>query len=387
MKDSIDLQNPQVRYAAYWTFILLGIAVAIWGVLIPYIKINLGISEGILGLLLLCVGLGALCAMPFAGALSSRFGCRRMLQLAIPMNFFLLILVTIIHNIWLCAIILFTIGMISGIIDIVINIQAVLIEAAYPRKLMSGMHGMYSLGNILGALGMIALLSLNLKPILSTIIFTFFALGIIFYYCTPHLLPYSSTQKNQAKVIIPRGMVLIIGILCFLLYMNEGVVLDWAAIFLITERQVNPAHAALAFVFFASTMTIGRLCGDRLIQDFGIKKILVSGIILATVGQIIILTGSSTWSAIVGFACVGLGTANAIPQLFSLAAKQEAIPVHVAISTVTILGFIGLLVGPAIMGFVAELINLSAIFAVMAILLLFVVVVMLWLFKHQNICR
>ncbi len=377
----IDLLRPQIRFAAYWTFILLGIAVAAWGALIPYIKENLAISEGILGLLLLCVGLGALSAMPFAGGLSSRFGCRRILQLAIPMFFILLVLVSITKNIWLCAILLFMLGMMSGITDIVVNIQAVIIENAYPKKLMSAMHGMYSLGNILGALSMIALLSLNLSPFLSTIILTCLAIGIVFFYCSPHLLPFASKKNDNAKFVIPRGIVLVVGSLCFLLYMSEGVVLDWAAIFLISQRQVDPAQASMAFVFFATTMTIGRLVGDRLIHEFGVRKVLIYGLILAALGQIIVLIGDSSTLSIMGFACTGLGLANAVPQLFSFAAKQDEVPVHIAISTVTILGFTGVLIGPAVMGFVAELTDISAVFALVGIILLFIGVVIHFIFK------
>ncbi len=387
----MQLQNAHIRHAARLSFVLLGVAVAMWGALIPYVKVNLGVDEGVLGLLLLCVGFGALFSMPFAGALTTHFGCRRMLQVALPLNFIFIILVSLANNIWLCAVGLLALGMVSGITDIAINIQAVIIEKEYQNEqkgrkgLMSDMHGMYSMGNILGALGMISLLSLELSPLLSVVIFTGVSFAIIFCYCSPHFLPYASKSQEGARFALPRGLLLFIGVLCFLLYMNEGIVLDWAAIFLITERQIDPAQASMAFVFFSISMTLGRLNGDKLVQRFGVKKVLLYGVLLAAVGEATIIFGDTAWSSLVGFACVGLGSANAIPQLFSLSAKQKEIPIHTAISTVTILGFIGLLLGPAIMGFVAEAFGLSAIFGIMAVVLIGVGSVVPWLFRSRAV--
>ncbi len=376
---SFDVKKKHVLWASRFSFVLLGVSVALWGALIPYIKLDFQISEGLLGILLLCVGLGGLCAMPFAGILASHLSCRRVLQYCIPLNFFFLLCIPLLEHIWLLGLCLIALGALSGIIDVVINIQAVFIEKGRQEALMSGLHGMYSLGNILGALGMIALLSLGFTPLYAVGIFTLLACSSIFFYCTPHFLPYGS--EEDSVFVLPRGIVIFMGILCFLLYMNEGVVLDWAAVFLTTERAVEPAQSSLAFALFSCTMTIGRLFGDKLVQLLGAKKILFLGALVAMLGYTLVLVTDAAWLSLVGFACVGLGSANMVPQIFSLAAQQKVMPVHMAITAVTTLGFTGLLVGPVAMGFVAQATSLASIFVVVIGCLLFVAISLPFLFR------
>ncbi len=367
----MNISSSPVLWASRCSFVLLGISVAVWGALIPYVTLHLQIGEGILGLLLLCVGFGGLCAMPFAGILASRFGCRRVLFYSILLNFFLLLCIPLISSIVLMGMCLFCMGAMSGVTDVVINIQAIFIEKGRQENILSGLHGMYSLGNIVGAMGMIGLLSLGIMPLYAVGVFVMMA-SLCVFFCLPYFLPYGSEGEGESVFVMPRGIVVLMGLLCFLLYMNEGVVLDWAAMFLTVERAVDPAQAPLAFALFSLTMTCGRLLGDKLARVFGAKKLLLYGVFLAMLGYGIVLITDTVALSLLGFACVGLGSANMVPQIFSLSAQQKAMPVHMAIAAVTTLGFTGLLVGPVLMGFVAELTSLATIFALTIVCLLFV---------------
>ncbi len=371
-QNQVDFSNRHIRQAARLSFVFVGIGMAVWGALIPFIKANLQIDEAILGLLLLCVGLGGLVAMPFAGAMASRFGCKRTLQVVIPLEFVAMVGITFVENIWLAALASLIKGIAVGIADVVINIQAVFIEKGCERKLLSNMHAMFSVGSIMGALGMVALLSAGFSPSLAVFLLAGTVCAAIGFYCRRYFLPYGSEEGSEEgghAITLPQGIVIVIGFLCFLLYMNEGVLLDWAALFLVEEHNTPIAQATLAFAIFSAAMVAGRLVGDRLVQELGAKTVLMAGGLLAAMGHGIVLYAPSAWLSFAGFALVGLGSANLIPQLFSFSAKQKAMPTHMAIAAITMMGFLGVLVGPAMMGFVAEAFSLPTVFGLMSFFL------------------
>ncbi len=376
-ENTVDFSNKHIRHAARASFIFIGMGMAIWGALIPFMKANLKVDEAVLGLLLLCVGLGGLLAMPFAGALASRFGCRRTLQVVIPLEFSVLVGVAVVDNIWLAAIACLVKGIAVGIADVVVNIQAVFIEKGCTRKLMSNMHAMFSAGSIIGALGMVGLLTLGMTPIYAVTLLAVLVCSITLLYCRPNFLPYGSEEKNAQghSLTLPKGIVIVIGGLCFLLYMNEGVLLDWAALFLVEEHNTPIERATLAFAIFSAATVVGRLLGDRIVQEFGVKTVLMTGAFISAMGHIMVLFAPSSALVFIGFALVGLGAANLIPQLFSFSAKQSAMPTHMAIAAITMLGFLGVLVGPAMMGFVAEAFSLPMVFGLMALFLCAIIIV------------
>ncbi len=382
-QESVDFSNRHIRQAARLSFIFVGMGMAVWGALIPFLKVNLNVNEAVLGLLLLCVGLGGLLAMPFAGGIAAKFGCKRTLQVVIPLEFAAMVGITFVENILLAVLACLLKGISVGIADVVINIQAVFIERGCARKLLSNMHAMFSVGNIVGALGIVGLLSLGMTPTLAVSLLAIITCLTTWLYCRRYYLSYGSEDDSDSGhgLTLPKGVVIVIGLLCFLLYMNEGVLLDWAALFLVEEHNTPMTQATLAFAIFSTATVMGRLVGDRIVQEFGSKKILIVGALVSAVGHGIVLTAHNTWIAFAGFALVGLGAANLIPQLFSFSAKQDAMPMHLAIAAITMLGFLGILVGPAMMGFVAEAYTLPSVFGLMSFFLCIIALVTPFLMK------
>ncbi len=370
-----DFSNVHIGHAARLSFVFLGIAVAMWGALIPYIKLQLKVNEGTLGLLLLCVGFGGLVSMLLSASLAARFGCKRLLQLCIPADFLITVAILFVEDVWFAALIFTLKGMSTGIVDVVINIQALFIEKGCARKLLSHMHAMYSLGCIVGALAMAAMLSMGFSPLQAVSLLSLLACLCTWLYCQRFFLTYGSDAAETSHTplfVCPKGIVFIIGILCFLLYMNEGIVLDWAALFLTQERGVPIAQATFAFAIFSITMTIGRLCGDALTEKYGVQKMLILSAGLAALGHVLVLCSHGRSLAFMGFALVGLGSSNLVPQFFAFSARQKTMPTHMALAAITMLGYLGLLVGPAMMGFVAETFNLTTVFGLTAVFLLVV---------------
>ena len=346
-------------HATRFVFLALGLAISAWAVLVPYAKARLGVNEAVLGLLLLLVGSGAIISMPFAGWLTSRFGCRKTLVVSTTVFMLSLVGLASVSSIWAFGLSLFMFGASSGVVDVGMNIQAILVEKERNRSMMSGLHGMYSVGGFFGALIISALLNLGLTPV-SAIVCLTMTLIVILFVMARFLFPYGHDSKNRKSFTLPKGSILMLGVLCFIMYMGDGVVLDWGALFMTTTKSIPRDTAGLSFAVFSVAISIGRLFGDRLVEWLGIRKVMTGSGFIAALGFIIVMEAPSAWVAFAGFVVVGLGASNLIPLLFTIASRQKKIPVPLAISSVTTLGYLGLLVGPAMMGFIAlSLIHIS----------------------------
>jgi len=321
-----------------------------------------------LGLLLLCLGAGSIVAMPLAGALTAKLGCRAVIVVSPAMVCLTLPLLASLSSLPLLMFSLLIFGAGIGALDVSMNVQAIIVERASGRTMMSGFHGLFSLGGIVGASGVAALLGAGITPIAAIIGIVIVAI-VSLLIAIATLLPYGS-QSDGPLFAIPHGVVLIIGIVCFIVFMTEGAVLDWSAVFLSTAHKMEPSHAGYGYAAFAFTMTIGRLTGDLIVRKLGPVKVVVLGGICAAAGVAIATLGPSWQVALAGYALVGVGCSNIVPVMFSAAGRQTVMPENVAVPAITTLGYAGILVGPAAIGFISHLSNLSAAFLLMTVFLL-----------------
>ncbi|MGY2225287.1 MFS transporter [Pseudomonas gingeri] len=348
-------------------FFIAGFGVAAWAPLVPYAKARAELDEGTLGLLLLCLGVGSIIAMPVAGALASRFGCRRVLTVGTLLICLALPLLATVSSLPLLILGLFLFGAGLGSVDSTVNLQAVIVERASGKTMMSGFHGLFSLGGIAGAAGVSALLGLGLSP-LAAIGVVIVLLILALLKAAPHLLPYGSESSGPAFAV-PHGVVLFIGLLCFVVFLAEGAMLDWSAVFLNAERQVPDAYAGLGYAAFALTMTLGRLTGDAIVRRLGAKRVIVIGGITAAAGLALSTLAPAWEAALLGYALVGAGCSNIVPVLYTAVGKQKVMPESIAIPAITTLGYAGILAGPAAIGFIAHASSLSLAFLLIALML------------------
>ena len=353
-------------------FFIAGFGIAAWAPLVPYAKARAQLNEGTLGLLLLCLGVGSIIAMPVAGALASRFGCRRVLSAGTLLLCVALPMLATVSSIPLLMAGLFLFGAGLGTVDSTVNLQAVIVERASGKTMMSGFHGLFSLGGIVGAAGVSALLGLGLSPLSATLAVIVITLGALLK-AAPHLLPYGS-ESSGPPFAIPHGVVLFIGCLCFIVFLAEGAVLDWSAVFLSDERGLDEAYAGLGYAAFALTMTLGRLTGDAIVRRLGAKRVIVIGGLLATAGMLLATLLPAWETALLGYALVGAGCSNIVPVLYTAVGKQTVMPEHIAVPAITTLGYAGILAGPALIGFIAHGSSLSVAFVLIAVLLLAVAI-------------
>jgi predicted MFS family arabinose efflux permease len=366
IKPGVPEQN-----ATRLAFFIAGLAMATWAPLVPFAKTRTNIDDGSLGLLLLCIGVGSIMAMPLTGLLTGKFGCRRVILLAgIALCIDLPLLVLMDSTLGM-ALALLLFGAAIGMIDVAMNIQAVVVERASNRAMMSGFHGFFSIGGIAGAGGVSALLWLGLGPLQATLIAVVAILALLLI-ASKNLLRESGGDKEGPMFVLPRGWVMFIGLLCFIMFLAEGSMLDWSALYLTTMRGMDHNQAGLGYALFSIAMTIGRLNGDRVVNAMGRYQVLLLGSLCAAIGLALAITIDSAIASLIGFMLVGVGASNVVPILFSAAGNQRVMPANLAIASVTTVGYAGILAGPAVIGLIAQVSSLTFALACVAALLLIV---------------
>ncbi|RWR01327.1 MFS transporter [[Pantoea] beijingensis] len=364
-------QTFATQLATRVVFFIAGLGMSAWAPLVPYAKERIDVSDASLGGLLLFLGLGSLLAMPLTGMLVGKYGCKRVIISSGLGIMLVLPLLVISPTPLLLAPGLMIFGASMGIIDVAMNIQAVEVEKASRRAMMSGFHGFFSIGGIVGAGLISALLWLGLPP-LQSVLMVSALIALLFLACHKHLLNQRLHQSGTPLFVVPRGWVLFLGALCFILFLTEGAVLDWSAIFLTHIQGLPASQAGLGYAIFSIAMTIGRLSGDRIVHRFGSVSVLLCGSLCAAAGLLLAVSVQHGMVSLAAFLLIGFGASNSVPVLFSAAGKQEVMPVNLAISAMTTIGYAGILAGPALVGFVSQWFSLSTAFVAIATLLLVV---------------
>lgn len=373
-ENSFGLKSVSKGIAAGgYAYLCLGMAMAVWASLIPFAKARLQVNEAELGMLLLCLGGGAFLAMPVAGALTARFGCRAMQIIGIPVYYTALFLLSFAPTPLTLALSLLCFGAFSGFLDVVMNIQVALLEQASKKRLMSTLHAMYMIGAAAGAGSMSVLLSFLKNPMYSTSLLCLAVIVALLYFQN-YFFP-KTEQKNEEKtplIVIPKGIIFWLGLICFFLYMIEGVLMDWSALFMNQIKHVPLSQSGLGYAIFAVTMTCGRLIGDRLGARFGSRFLLFYGVLGCVLSLWIVSFVPGVAVTFLAFFLLGCFASNTVPMLFSLVTKNIMGSLSISIAGVSTIGYLGLLAGPAIMGFVAHNIGLEFVFFVLSIFLAFV---------------
>lgn len=373
--DTATLLSTQ-RLATRLSFFSLGFATAAWAPLIPFAQQRLNLNHADFGLLLLCMGIGSMIAMPATGALVKRWGCRPLIAVALVLLMMLLPSLTMWNSIVTMAVALFIFGSAAGCLGVAINLQAVVVEKHSLRALMSSFHGMCSLGGLTGAMLVTALLAVGLSPLMSTLSVVMILLvigGVAIPSCLTSFeqdeKPHEDTTVAPKKNYRPNGIIILIGMMCFIAFLSEGAAMDWGGIYLTSKYQLNPAFAGLAYTFFALSMTTGRFAGHILLKQLGEKSIVTYSAIVAAIGMAVIVTAPVWQVVILGYALLGLGCSNIVPVMFSRVGRQNVMPKAAALSLVSTIAYTGSLTGPALIGLIGEWTSLGAVLSGVAILL------------------
>ena len=367
-------------HAARAFFFIGGFGTATWAPLVPLLRERLMVGDDVLGMLLLCIGVGSLLTMPLSGALAMRLGCRRVVMTASILFAAILLLVSCVDALSLAVPIVLIFGAVMGCIDVVVNIVAVLVEKGIGRRIMSGMHAFWSLGGFVGAgLYGVWVGLLGLTPFQSTAI----AAGLILLLTAVYgryLIPYGG--GGGALLALPRGIIVFVGMTAFIAFLSEGAVMDWGGVYLTTVRGMDLALAGTGYSVFSAAMLTMRFLGDRVVQRIGALPVAVGGALLAFGGILLVMFAPVDALLYVGFFAIGIGSANIVPVFFSLMGRQNVMPVSAAVSAVSTMGYLGILAGPAAIGFVSSLTTLQTAFAMLAALSILQAAIGFYVFKR-----
>ncbi|MGV3570831.1 MAG: MFS transporter [Ramlibacter sp.] len=341
-------------------FFVAGALFATWGVHVPSIKAHYALGESALAIAMLAGGVGAVVALLQAGRLLARHGPRRIVppmalvcvaavgSLLLPSHYGVLLALMLAY------------GMAAAIYDVAINDEATAIERQAGRPLMSGFHGMFSLGGMVGAAAWSALAPLGVSA-LQHLMAASAALGAVAWIATPFMLRLQPHGRGGAVPLsLPRGPLVLLGLMAALGLVGEGAMYDWSVLYLRQEVGAPASIASLGYASFSGAMAAGRFGGDWVRARVRSATLLRASGLLGAVGMALALAVPHPGVALAGFALVGLGFANIVPVLFSAAGQQPGIaPAH-GIAAVSSVGYFGLMAGPPMIGFIAEAQSLTA---------------------------
>jgi MFS family permease len=356
------------RIAASFFFFIAGLTFSTWASRIPAVQNKLHLSDAGLGGVLLALPAGLMISLPVSGWLVSKYGSRPTLVCGAILYPSILLLLALSSSVWQLVLSLFFFGIAGNLINIAMNTQAVGVESLYGRSVMASFHGLWSIAGFTGALTGTFFVSKDLSP------FIHFAcvggvavlLVLVSYKSTiPHDMGSKTVQKLFVK---PDKKILLLGLISFCCMLCEGAMADWSGVYFKNIVKSPASLVTIGYVAFTGTMALGRFLGDSLVTRFGVKRILQLSGSLITTGLLIAVVFPFVTTATIGFLLVGFGVSSVVPIVYGLAGKSSSMPAGAALAAVSTIGFLGFLIGPPMIGFIAQVVSLRWSFTLIAIL-------------------
>ncbi|MES2245799.1 MAG: MFS transporter [Pseudomonadota bacterium] len=352
------------RWASRAQFFASGFIFATWGVHVPTVKAHYAIDEAQLGLAMLAAGAGAMVGLTSAGRWIGRHGPRRMAALCGCI--YALLIAGLIAMPGYAALLglLAVFGLVTSVFDVAINTEAAQLELRDNRPLMSGMHGMFSLGGMVGAASGSAALAAGMAPQTHLWTVAVVMIGVVAIAST-RMLPTPTAPADGATAAdhgfrLPRGVLAVLGVLAALGLIAEGAIYDWSVLYMQQELGSPQQQAALAYASFSAAMAAARFGGDAMRARFSPTALLRGSGLLAAAAMTLVLLTDLPWLALLGFAGVGVGFANVVPILFGASARVPGVAPANGIAAVSAIAYLGFMAGPAVIGLLARVSSLTA---------------------------
>lgn len=366
-------------------FLVCGLGMSSWAPMVPYAKERLGLNDADLGLLLLLLGAGAIVMMPVSGILAHRYGTRIVIwYAAIIMAITLPTLLIISSPIWM-GLAIFIFGSAIGTVDVAMNAQAVQVQNSSGKPVMSSLHGLFSVGGLFGSLGIGFLMKMGLSPVTAAVSIAVLLIIIVLWKykdlfdvgTEKQLIQEFSSESANVKTkgfSWLKGSVIFLGLMCFSVFLSEGAMLDWSALFLTENKGINAELAGLGYAAFSIAMATMRLLGDKIVSRFSGKTVVIGGSVIAASGIFLAILSPWLVTSLIGFVLLGVGAANIVPVFFSEGGRIKNVPATISIPAITTIGYAGQLAGPALLGFIAHQFSLNWAFAFIGGLMLLVAI-------------
>jgi MFS family permease len=358
----------RIRFAVSLFYFAMGLCFASWASRIPDVKTALDLNEAELGSILFAVPIGQLAIMPFSGKMVTRFGSKSVLLVAMMLYIISLLSLGLAQGAWQLSAALLVFGVSGSLSNIAVNTQGVDVEALLKKTIMSSFHGVWSIAGFTGAIIGLGMLALELTPLQHFGIVTVLVIGLVLYANKYLIKTKEKIQKEKQKFFTKPDKTLIsLGVIGFCCMASEGVMFDWSGVYF---KEIIKAPGALVIVGYTSFMIMmatGRFLGDRIIHRFGRKKVLqISGIMISA-GLFTAVFIPNIIVATLSFMLVGLGVSTIVPTIYSVAGKNPNVPAGEALTIVSSVSFLGFLLGPPVIGHVAEMSSLRVSFAIIGV--------------------
>lgn len=358
------------RYAVAAVFAVHGAVTGSFATRVPWIQDHASVSAGQLGLALAFPALGASLAMPLAGRISHRFGARTALRGLLALWTLSLVLPALAPDLWTLCLALFVYGATAGMSDVAMNALGVEVETRLGKSIMSGLHGMWSVGALVGsAFGTLAAhlgTDARAHHVLASAVLT--VLGLVACRWVLDLRP-AEDEEPPPRFALPPRSALLIGAVGFCAVFAEGASLDWSAVYLKEQIGTSAGLAAACTTGFMLTMALARIAGDAIVNRFGAVRTVRTGGVLAVCGGVLIVAAGHPAAVMAGFALMGLGIAVVVPLCFAAAGRSGPNP-SLAIAGVATITYTSGLVAPGAIGTLAEVTSLTVSFGLVTFLVL-----------------
>lgn len=358
----------RARYAVAAVFTVHGAVTGSFATRVPWIQDHAHVSTGQLGFALAFGAFGASCSMPLAGWITHRFGSRAALRGLVALWTMSLTLPSLAPNLVTLCLAMFTYGASAGMSDVAMNALGVEIERLLGKSIMSGLHGMWSAGALIGSAGGTLAAHLGSDARLHHVIaaVTLTLLGVTACRWVLDLQP-GEEEEPPPRFTLPPRSALLIGAVGFCAVFAEGASLDWSAVFLRDQLDTSAALAAASTTGFMLTMAVARLVGDSVVNRFGPVPTVRAGGALAVFGGLLIVVADNPALAMGGFALLGLGIAVVVPLCFAAAGHSGPNPSQ-AIAGVATITYTSGLIAPGLIGGVAQATSLVVSFCLVTVL-------------------
>lgn len=360
----------RVRLATSLFFFGMGFCFATWASRIPDIKSALQLSEAALGTLLFTMPIGQLFAMPFSGKVVTKYGSRKITILGLILYAACLPLIGLATEKWQLALGLFLFGWFGNFCNIAVNTQGVYTQQLFDKPIIGSFHGSWSLAGFCGALTGLLMLALELSVFQHFVVAFAFVLLII---ATNQKFMIKAKPKQEAEKSTysfwknPDKNLLLLGVICFCGMASEGIMFDWSGVYFKEIIKAPGALVVLGYTTFMISMASGRFLSDFLVARYGARKVLIiSGLVIST-GLYTAVLLPYIIPCTIAFLLVGFGVSNVVPIIFNVAGNNENVPTGIALTIVTSISFLGFLMGPPLIGYIAELTSLKHSFAIIGI--------------------
>jgi MFS family permease len=366
--EQINVRTPkQLRIGSAIFFFISGFGFSTWASRIPTIKHQLHLNDAQLGTVLFALPVGLMFTMPISNWLLSRYSSRAIMFFASLFLSVILVLIGFANSMWQLIMVLFIFGSARNMMTLSINTQAVGVQALYSKSIMATFHGIWSLAGFAGAAVGLVMVYFNIAVAYHFLFISVLLVLFTLYFIKDTLHKQPVPQARKPVFSLPDKYLLKFSLICFACMACENTMYDWSALYFQKEVHAEKTTATAAFVIYLVAMTTGRFFGDKLVTRLGIKTVLKFSGIFIFGGLLLAVLLPYIVTAQLGFILVGFGVSCVVPMVFSLAGKSKNMSSSSALASISTVGYLGFVLVPPLVGFIAQTANLRVSFGIIAL--------------------